>query len=217
MMNVNSVPLPTVDQAKVVASFFAWRVGLVMIGTVVALVGGFWFLLQSVTDTINNRIDDVTETQREIIRKVDRINETVVKLDTLLGHVDWKKFAINLDNTERKSITVVDEYRRDVAPGSDSILDISGRDGTLRSCYANGGVAKQTSGGRYRCYHDDPLDDPLDWKTQKTTDVPERTQVPASSFGNGSSQIDDPALLDCLQRGGSLIQSAENGQYACAM
>ena len=177
------------DQAKGVAGFFAWRVGLVLIGTVVALVGGFWFLLQSVTDTINKRIDDVRTTQTEIIRKVDKINDTVVKLDTMLSGVDWKKFAAFRDGRRENSVasraqraleagnerivgggdeepetqTVeavdVDGLELvDVIPGSGVIIDLTGRDGSLRSCYANGGFVSQDEDLNYRCVPNPTLD-----------------------------------------------------------
>lgn len=108
-----------------------------------------------------------------------------------------------IDVTNSRQITAV--------PGSGQILDMSGADGSLRSCYANGGIAKQGGDLMYRCEVDTAAGTgPLSQSAYVTP--------PAVDSGyNGTQNVEDPALLDCMDRGGSLIQLSSNGQFACAM
>jgi len=89
-------------------------------------------------------------------------------------------------------------------PGTGQLVDMTGADGSLRSCYAN-----------YRCEFDTSAGQgPLGQQQQQSAYV-----VPAGvdSGYDGVSNVEDPALLDCVSRGGSLIQLSNNGQFACAM
>lgn len=97
-------------------------------------------------------------------------------------------------------------------PGTGQLIDMSGRDGSLRSCYANGGIAKQGQDLAYRCDFDTTAGQgPA--ATQSAYVSP-----PTVDTGyNGANNVEDPALLDCMARGGSLIQLSSNGQFACAM
>jgi len=97
-------------------------------------------------------------------------------------------------------------------PGSGQIVDMTGSDGSLRSCYANGGIAKQGNDLTYRCEFDTSNGQgPLSQQSAYVTPTGSDTGY------NGSNNVEDPALLDCMSRGGSLIQLSSNGQYACAM
>jgi len=100
-------------------------------------------------------------------------------------------------------------------PGTGQLVDMTGADGSLRSCYANGGIAQQGQDLAYRCEFDTSAGQgPLGQQQQQSAYV-----VPAGvdSGYDGVSNVEDPALLDCVSRGGSLIQLSNNGQFACAM
>jgi len=99
-------------------------------------------------------------------------------------------------------------------PGSGQMVDMSGVDGSLRSCYANGGIAKQGQDLAYRCEFDTASGQgPLGGQQQSAY-----VSAPSADTGyNGVNNVEDPALLDCMHRGGSLIQLSDNGQFACAM
>lgn len=96
------------------------------------------------------------------------------------------------------------------APTATANLDMSGADGTLRACYANGGIAKQREDFTYFCNYE---------KTAPQEATASAYSLPADADSSyvGTTNIEDEALLDCVDRGGSLIQLAANGQFACAM
>jgi len=99
-------------------------------------------------------------------------------------------------------------------PGTGQLLDMSGQDGSLRSCYANGGIAQQGQDLAYRCEFDTANGQgPLGQQQESAYVQP--TSVDTGY--NGVSNVEDPALVDCVSRGGSLIQLSNNGQFACAM
>ena len=101
-------------------------------------------------------------------------------------------------------------------PGTGQLLDMSGRDGSLRSCYANGGIAQQGQDLAYRCEFDTAAGQgPLGQQPAQQSAYVVPTGV--DSGYDGVSNVEDPALLDCVGRGGSLIQLSNNGQFACAM
>ena len=100
-------------------------------------------------------------------------------------------------------------------PGTGQLVDMTGADGSLRSCYANGGIAQQGQDLAYRCEFDTSAGQgPLGQQAQESAYV---LPTGADSGYNGVANVEDPALLDCVSRGGSLIQLSNNGQYACAM
>ncbi len=100
-------------------------------------------------------------------------------------------------------------------PGSGQIIDISGADGSLRSCYANGGIAQQGQDLAYRCELDTSGGQgPLSQQAASSAYV---SPSSADTGYNGVNSVEDPALVDCVSRGGSLIQLSNNGQFACAM
>lgn len=102
------------------------------------------------------------------------------------------------------------EYVPTVAPVSTASLDMTGSDGSLRACYANGGIATQRQDFSYFCNYE-----------QETAATPTASayslSADAESSYQGTTDIVDEALIDCVNRGGSLIQLAANGQFACAM
>lgn len=95
-------------------------------------------------------------------------------------------------------------------------LDMSGRDGSLRACYAAGGIAKQHDDLSYFCTYDSA-------STGKgvgaVTAESSRFIAPvgADTGYDGTTNVHDEALMDCMERGGSLIQLASNEAFACAM
>jgi len=107
-------------------------------------------------------------------------------------------------------VDVTNQQLVEVQPGSGQPLDMSGYDGSLRSCYANGGIAKQGEDLVYRCTLD---------TTQSGVEQASAYVTPSHSDTgyDGTNNVADPALLDCMNRGGSLIQLAGNQQFACAM
>lgn len=107
------------------------------------------------------------------------------------------------------------------APFEGASLDMSGVDGSLRACYEAGGIAKQADDLSYFC-------------TYLTT--PPSVTATASVTGggvpvvggsvlsqdtytgyDGTTNVEDPVLIDCVERGGTLIQLASNEAFACAM
>jgi hypothetical protein len=100
-------------------------------------------------------------------------------------------------------------------PGTGQLIDMSGGDGSLRSCYANGGIAKQGQDLAYRCEVDTSNGQgPLGQQAASSQYV---TPTGLDTGYDGVNNVEDPALLDCMNRGGSLIQLSSNGQFACAM
>jgi hypothetical protein len=103
------------------------------------------------------------------------------------------------------------EYVEAAAPTSDGNLDMSGADGSLRACYANGGIAKQRQDFTYFCNYEQ--------ETAQASAAPSPYSLAADepSSYQGTTNIADEALIDCVNRGGTLIQLAANEQFACAM
>lgn len=100
-------------------------------------------------------------------------------------------------------------------PGTGQLVDMTGRDGSLRSCYSNGGIAQQGQDLAYRCEFDTAAGQgPLGQQQQESAYV---VPTGVETGYDGVSNVEDPALLDCVGRGGSLIQLSNNGQFACAM
>jgi len=57
--------------------------------------------------------------------------------------------AQTIDAIDVTNVNLIDAH-----PGSGQLVDLSGRDGSLRSCYANGGIAQQGQDLAYRCEFD---------------------------------------------------------------
>ena len=104
------------------------------------------------------------------------------------------------------------EFVAAAVPTGDGVLDMSGADGSLRACYENGGIAKQREDFSYFCNYQQ--------------DAPQQSASASSAYSlsadadssyMGTTNIADEALIDCVNRGGSLIQLASNEQFACAM
>ncbi|GEM_PF-2326845 len=113
------------------------------------------------------------------------------------------------------AIDVTNIRQVNAQPGTGQLLDMSGVDGSLRSCYANGGIAQQGQDLAYRCEFDTANGQgPLGQQEQESAYV---VPTGVETGYNGVSNVEDPALLDCVSRGGSLIQLSNNGQFACAM
>jgi len=112
-----------------------------------------------------------------------------------------------------QAIDVTNVQLINAQPGTGQLVDMSGRDGSLRSCYANGGIAKQGQDLAYRCEFDTAAGQGPLGQQESAFVVP----TGVDTGYNGVSNVEDPALLDCVSRGGSLIQLSNNGQYACAM
>lgn len=136
---------------------------------------------------------------------------------TIVGSSD---VVLHLPQTGDRAQTVeaIDVTNIDLinaVPGSGQVVDLSGRDGSLRSCYANGGIAQQGQDLVYRCEFDtSDGQGPLAQQSQQSQFV----SAPNADTGyDGVSSVEDPALIDCVSRGGSLIQLSNNGQFACAM
>lgn len=132
---------------------------------------------------------------------------------TIIGSSD---VVVHVPQTGDRAITVEPIDVTNVAlinaqPGTGQIVDMTGANGSLRSCYANGGIAQQGQDLVYRCEFDTSGGQgPL---SQSAYVTPTNTDTGYS----GATNVEDPALLDCMGRGGSLIQLSSNGQFACAM
>ena len=116
-----------------------------------------------------------------------------------------------MGDTAVQSVAAV-EYQGDVAaPTADQTLDMSGADGTLRACYAAGGIAKQREDFTYYCNYEKD--------TPATSTASSQYTLPAGADSSyqGTTNIEDEQLIDCVNRGGTLIQLASNEQFACAM
>ncbi len=113
------------------------------------------------------------------------------------------------------AIDVTNVQLVDAQPGTGQLVDMTGADGSLRSCYANGGIAKQGQDLSYRCEFDTASGQgPLGQQQQQSAYV---RPINDNTGYDGVSSVEDPALIDCMARGGSLIQLSNNGQFACAM
>ena len=108
------------------------------------------------------------------------------------------------------AIDVTGQQLVNVYPGDGQTIDMSGRDGSLRSCYTNGGIARQGQDLTYRCEYEDT-------SVRTVESSPYITPQGVDTGYNGTSSVEDPALVDCVSRGGTLIQLAGNQQFACAM
>ncbi len=102
------------------------------------------------------------------------------------------------------------EFVAAAAPAANGNLDMSGADGSLRACYENGGIAKQREDFSYFCNYEQ------DAPQQSASSAYSLSADEDSSYV-GTTNIVDEALIDCVNRGGSLIQLAANEQFACAM
>ena len=136
------------------------------------------------------------------------LEATIVGSSDVVVHVPQTgERAITIAPIDITNVTLVNAY-----PGSGQSVDMSGGDGSLRSCYANGGIAKQGQDFVYRCEFDPSSGaGPLSQQSAYVTPANSDTGY------SGATNVEDPALLDCMGRGGSLIQLSSNGQYACAM
>ena len=112
-----------------------------------------------------------------------------------------------------QSVAAVEYSGEVAAPTADQTLDMSGADGTLRACYAAGGIAKQREDFTYFCNYE--KDEPAT-ATASSTSQYTLPQGAESSY-QGTTNIADEQLIDCVNRGGTLIQLASNEQFACAM
>ena len=130
---------------------------------------------------------------------------------TLYGSTDMVVHVPVPGESRAQTVAPVDvtNVPQAATPTEGQFVDMSGRDGTLRACYAAGGIAKQGQDLAYRCTF---VQDAAP-ATQSAYIAPSGTDTGY----DGSTDVEDPALLDCMSRGGSLIQLAGNGQYACAM
>lgn len=138
------------------------------------------------------------------------VQSTIVGSSEMIVHVPQAgERAMTIAPIDVTNIQQVDAY-----PGSGQRIDMSGRDGSLRSCYANGGIAKQGEDLIYRCVADTSSGQgPLAQSASSQYVTP----TGFDTGYNGVNNVEDPALLDCMGRGGSLIQLSSNGQFACAM
>lgn len=112
-----------------------------------------------------------------------------------------------------EAVEVVDAPR----PNEGDSLDMSGRDGTLRSCYASGGIAKQSDDLSYYCTYDAASVGGPAAAAQTAEASPFIVSEDVDTGYNGTTNVRDEALMDCMERGGSLIQLASNNAFACAM
>lgn len=110
-----------------------------------------------------------------------------------------------------QTVEAVEYVEPAAAPDASATLDMSGADGTLRACYSNGGIAKQREDFSYFCNYEK--------STPQTSTASSAYTLPqgADSSYQGTTNIADEALMDCVNRGGTLIQLASNEQFACAM
>ena len=109
-----------------------------------------------------------------------------------------------------QTVDAVEYVAPAAAPLATATLDMSGVDGSLRACYANDGIAKQREDFTYYCNYEKEVAQPA---TASAHSLP----ADAESSYQGTTNIVDEALIDCVNRGGSLIQLAANQQFACAM
>jgi len=138
------------------------------------------------------------------------VGSTIVGSSDVVLHVPQTgDRAQTIDAIDVTNISLVNAQ-----PGTGQLLDMSGGDGSLRSCYANGGIAQQGQDLAYRCEFDTAGGQgPLAQQEQSAFVSP----AYVDTGYNGVNNVEDPALVDCVSRGGSLIQLSNNGQFACAM
>ncbi len=92
------------------------------------------------------------------------------------------------------------------APSASQKLDMSGADGSLRACYANGGMAQQGADLSYVCNYE-----PVTAEASPHITPPD---VETGYFGTANAL--DATIQDCIVRGGSLAQLT-NQNYVCVM
>lgn len=140
------------------------------------------------------------------------VGSTIVGSSEMIVHVPVTgDRAMTIAPIDVTNIQLVNAY-----PGTGQLIDMSGGDGSLRSCYANGGIAKQGNDLGYRCEFDTSAGQgPLSQSASASSQYVSPTGVDTGY--DGVNNVEDPALLDCMNRGGSLIQLSSNGQFACAM
>jgi len=109
-----------------------------------------------------------------------------------------------------QTVAAVEYIEPAAAPTATDTLDMSGADGSLRACYENGGIAKQRENFSYFCNYEKTA-------PAAVTETAYSLPADAESSYQGTTNIVDEALIDCVNRGGTLIQLAANGQFACAM
>ncbi|WP_040788888.1 hypothetical protein [Neomegalonema perideroedes] len=91
-------------------------------------------------------------------------------------------------------------------PSSTQKLDMSGADGSLRACYANGGMAQQSGDLSYFCNYEPVSAEPS----------PYITPPDVETGYTGTKNALDATIQDCIVRGGSLAQLT-NQNYVCVM
>lgn len=140
----------------------------------------------------------------------DLIPETVGA--AIYGGSEPVVYVPGADETRARTVAAV-EVVAAATPFEGDRLDMSGRDGSLRACYAAGGIAKQSDDLSYHCTYDAASTGAGQASTESAY-----IAAPGVDTGyNGTTNLRDEALIDCMQRGGSLIQLASNEAFACAM
>lgn len=91
-------------------------------------------------------------------------------------------------------------------PSATQKLDMSGGDGSLRACYANGGMAQQSGDLSYFCNYE-----PIAAEAS-----PHITPPGVDTGYYGTQNALDATIQDCIVRGGSLAQLT-NSNYVCVM
>lgn len=91
-------------------------------------------------------------------------------------------------------------------PTASQKLDMSGGDGSLRACYANGGMAQQSGDLSYFCNYE-----PISAEAS-----PHITPPGVETGYHGTQNALDATIQDCIARGGSLAQLT-NSNYVCVM
>ena len=96
-------------------------------------------------------------------------------------------------------------------PSETTVLDMTGADGTLRACYAHGGMASQSTNLNYYCKYES-------LSVGATANSGSNYILPPDAPTNyfGSADAGDDHIADCVGRGGTLIQLT-NSNWACAM
>lgn len=130
----------------------------------------------------------------------------------LLGGSNVAVYVPRVGEQTAQTVDAIEVNGLAAAPMEGELIDMSGVDGKLAACYANGGIVKQGQDFRDRCTYD---------KASTAGPVAADSDFVAApdveTGYNGTTNPQDEALMDCLARGGSLIQLAANNQFACAM
>lgn len=106
------------------------------------------------------------------------------------------------------------------APDPSKPLDMSDSDGSLRACYANGGIAIQRADLQNYCSYESPRP-AASTNSLGFGDLPPGAgdnvlPMGAHSDYAGAASVDDSAILECVERGGKPVQLT-NMNWACAM